>query len=250
MKIRILITAVVFLSALSAAFNSCRPQRISGMNPAIDTMYTAIPGLGPAIQFYFLKGDEHNHPLMAIWIEDTTGRYLQTLYVAESIAKGTFRHGETSTGKWLPGEIRRPAALPVWAHSRNIKEEDGLFIPTSKTPVADAYTGATPSGNFLIESHIEYNINEFDIYFEVNQSWDWNNFWNNQKFPGDEQYKTSCQPSLVYKARITDEDLGKEIELNPVGHGHYSGNNGEIYHDLSTITTALKITQKAYVVVK
>ena len=37
------------------------------------------------ITVVFDAGPAHNHPLMAIWIEDTGGRYLETLYVAKSI---------------------------------------------------------------------------------------------------------------------------------------------------------------------
>ena len=85
---------------------------------------------------------------MAIWVEDTSGKYIQDLYVAESIAKGVFRHGIGSEGKWKPGEIRRPAALPYWGHKRGIKADDGLYIPSAKNPLPDAYTGATPTESF------------------------------------------------------------------------------------------------------
>ncbi|NJK85438.1 MAG: hypothetical protein HC906_05200 [Bacteroidales bacterium] len=181
---------------------------------------------------------------MAVWIEDTSGNYLQTLYVAESIAKGIFKHGETSTGKWMPGEVRRPAALPVWSHSRNVLEEDGLYIPTIKTAMADGYTGATPKNNFILKTRIEnQDVKAFDVYFEINQTWDWNEYWTNNKYPDDEEYKTSCQPSVVYKGTYTPDMRGKPVKLIAIGHGHYSGKDGKIYPDLSTLTTALDIAK-------
>lgn len=248
---RITFILVLFAVCSYAVFYSCSSQRIGKLNGITDTLNTVHSGKGVNIEFYFEKGEEHNYPLMAVWIADTSGNFLQTLYVSESIAKGVFKHGETSTGKWLPGELRRPAALPVWSHSRNIKEDDGLFIPTVKTAIADDYTGATPVHNFALFSKIENpNLKVFDIYFEINQSWDWNDYWTNNKYPGDEDYKTSCQPSLIYKARMNSENTGKEMTLSLVGHGHYSGDNGNIETDLSTITTALKITKRAYAIVK
>ena len=229
--------------------NSCRTSLIGVQNISNDTVYTVQYEKGSPIEFHFKKGSKHNYPLMAVWITDTNDHYVQTLYVAESVAKGVFKHGETSNGKWLPGPIRRPAALPVWAHSRGVREDDGLFIPTVNTPVADAYTGATPLNDFVIHSNIaDTSISTFYVYFEINQSWDWNDYWTNNKYPDDEDYKTSCQPSLIYRTKVNKESAQKVYDLSLIGHGHYSGDDGVIYPDLSTFTTALEITKKAYVI--
>jgi hypothetical protein len=241
------ITAIV----LEAMIISCRTGFIGVRQFSTDTLYTAQFGQGYPVEFHFEKGSKHNYPLMAVWITDTNNHYLQTLYVAESVAKGVFRHGETSTGKWLPGPIRRPAALPVWAHSRGVQEDDGLFVPTVSTPVADAYTGATPLNDFVIYSKIQdTSIRVFNVYFEINQTWDWNDYWTNNKYPDDEDYKTSCQPSLVYMTKVDRGSTQEIYDLKVIGHGHYSGDDGEIYPDLSTITTALDITKRAYLVLK
>lgn len=232
------------------AIDSCRTSRVGVQNISTDTIYTVQSEKGYPVEFHFKKGSKHNYPLMAVWVTDTNDHYLQTVYVAESIAKGVFKHGETSNGKWLPGPIRRPAALPVWAHSRGVQEDDGLFVPTVNTPVADAYTGATPMNDFVIYSNVpDSSTNTFYIYFEINQSWDWNDYWTNNKYPDDEDYKTSCQPSLVYRTKINTDNSQKVYDLSLIGHGHYSGDDGEIYPDLSTFTTALEITGKAYVII-
>ena len=214
----------------------------------VDTLYTNIGGSGEVLEFSFRRGPEHNHPLMAVWLEDTAGNYLQTLYIAESIAKGVFGHGDRSTGKWLPGPIRRPAALPVWAHSRGVQEDDGLYVPTQENPIADAYTGATPPAHFVLQARADEKLPEsFYVYFEINQTWDWNEYWTNNKYPDDEDYKTSCQPALVYRTLLEkdQQNIVKELEL--MGHSHYSGDNGEITEDLSTITTAKDITESVKV---
>ncbi|MBV5342325.1 hypothetical protein JZU68_01465, partial [bacterium] len=76
-------------------------------------------------QLRFERGIEHNHPLFAVWLADDEGNYIQTLYVSESIGKGVFKRINKSKGRWLAGEIQRPAALPYWAHQRNEKNENG-----------------------------------------------------------------------------------------------------------------------------
>src|ERR1035437_3177830 len=73
-----------------------------------------VNNLGTLITIQFEKGKYHNHPLFAIWLADETGKYLQTLYVSESIGKGIFKHAIRESGHWMEGEIQRPAALPFW----------------------------------------------------------------------------------------------------------------------------------------
>jgi hypothetical protein len=242
------ILSLLMLSLAAFTFNTCRSARTSALQPPADTLITNREETGPELVFHFRKGESFNHPLMALWVEDTSGNYWQTLYVSESIAKGVYGHGDKSTGKWLPGPIRRPAALPVWSYSRGVKENDGYYIPTATTSLPDAVTGATPPGDFVLISRLSQNIPAiFDVYFEINQSWDWNEYWTNNKFPDDLDYKTSCQPALVYRARIGRMTSVNPEELTLIGHSHYSGKDGEIYKDLSTITTAKDITGNAWI---
>lgn len=199
---------------------------------------------GTSLQIKFQKGPEHNHPLFAIWLADEKGNYIQTLYVAESIGKGVFKRSSRSSGKWLPGEIQRPATLPYWFHQRNELNEKGGLLPTPRKPVADAYTGATPQASFFLNVKTEKPLNgTYKIIFELNQSWDWNDAWYNDRFPDDKEYKTSSQPALIYQAVINSNQKGVEIPLKPIGHSHYSGKDGSITTDLSTLTTALKIAK-------
>jgi hypothetical protein len=149
----------------------------------------------------------------------------------------------------MPGEIRRPAAIPVWSHRRGIKAEDGLYLPTPENPVPDAYTGPTPPQDFVIESRLEDpDLKQFLVFFEINQTWDWNEYWTNNKYPDNEEYKTSCQPALVYKAVINLDNDQREYRMRLVGHSHYAGEDGEIYEDVSTFTTALDITEDLRVI--
>lgn len=231
------------LILISLILPGCKSQDVPASPPDLYAYNTNAKG--QAVTIEFTRGPEHNHPLMAIWIEDMQGNFVQTLFVAESIGKGVFKHGDSSTGKWLPGEIRRPAALPVWSHRRGIMAEDGLFLPTSSNPVADAYTGPTPPGSFILETRLEEFVpDQFLVFFEINQTWDWNEFWTNNKYPGNDEYKTSCQPALVYKAVVNLNAEKKEYNLRLIGHSHYAGEDGQIYEDVSTFTTARRISEE------
>jgi hypothetical protein len=209
---------------------------------------TMVNEAGIALEIVVERGRAHNHPLMAIWVEDLEGNYIQTLYVAQSIAKGVYLHGDASTGRWMPGPIRRPAALPYWGHQRGIQAEDGLYMPSQQSPMADAVTGPTPKGNFSLQTQTpKPDFHKFKILLEINQPWDWNQHWYNNKFPGDREYMTSAQPALVYEAMV-DLSLEYEVfEMRPIGHSHWSGKTGILYTDLSTLTTALNILNRAFV---
>jgi hypothetical protein len=43
---------------------------------------------------------------------------------------------------------------------------------------------------------------------------------------------------------------GKDFYLNPIGHSHFSGADGELYTDISTLTTAKEIVNKVCVRIK
>lgn len=211
------------------------------------TIETNVDVDGVSVLIEFAAGVEHNHPTMAIWVENMDGKLIQTLYVTESLATGTYQFGDAGDNRWKrgAGEARRPATLPYWLHKRGIEAADGTYLPTPENPLPDAITGATPKHDFTLKTTIDLGgLKKFRILLEINQTWDWNEFWHNSKFPEDEDYKTSSQPAVVYAVTI---DLESEINtyyLNPVGHSHYSGKEEYLYTDLSTLTTALKIVKK------
>lgn len=224
--------------------NGCKPKQagISGQQTVPEEIQTNPDGKGQAISLRMIAGPEHNHPLMAAWVEDLDGNYLQSLFVANSIATGVYRHGQEREGKWAPGPQRRPAALPRWAHQRGVKASDGLFVPGPQTQVADAYTGATPQASFVLRTKLDKEIQQaFKLFVEVNQSWDWNTYWTNNKFPDDPEYKTSSQPAVVYSVVLDPQKNGEMKALKIVGHSHYSGKDGRLYEDTETLTTALEI---------
>ncbi|HRX10374.1 MAG TPA: hypothetical protein P5210_01930 [Draconibacterium sp.] len=244
MKTLFTLLTVVFLV-------SCASQK--NIPETLETIKTTPEMINTKLEFDFTIGKYHNHPSFAIWVEDIEGNYIETLYVTQYFAKGVFGHGEAEKGKWKnePGEVRRPAALPYWSHKRNIKANDGLYAPAPETAVPDALSGATPKGNFKLETGSKMGSSKkFKVLFEVNQAWDSNDFWTNSKFPDDYDYKTSLQPALVYEATIEPESMQKEYNLSAVGHSEPSGKTGDLVTDLTTITTAKEIFSKILVRIK
>lgn len=241
----LLLTLIVSLSyALSVNID---PQFLKkSKTTEIDTLFTNSEGEGSSLEIYIEKGPEHNHPLMAIWIEDAEGIFVQTLYVSQSIATGTFNYGETSDGRWQRGPKRRPAALPYWSHQRGIQAEDGLYTPSPENPVADAYSGPTPKNDVQLKTILNEELyGEYFVLLEVNQPWDWNEYWTNGKYPGNEEYASSAQPSVVYRGLVDFNEPNLVVKMAPFGHGHYAGENGNLNKDLSSLTTALHIIKSA-----
>jgi hypothetical protein len=238
--------SIVFISA--GIITHCSSTKKSSPTVINDVIKTNIDAMGTRLEIRFIKGNDHNHPLMAIWLEDSLGRYIETIFVAESIGKGIFQHVINTGGHWYSGPLRRPAALPYWGHKRGVKADDGYYIPTPENPMPDAVTGPTPTGDFVLQSKSAKPVpSTFKILMEINQSWDWNEFWTNDKYPGDENYQTSSQPAVVYEALVNLKETPAEYTLKPVGHSHYSGLNGSLNPDLSTLTTALGIVESVSV---
>ncbi|SNR83876.1 DUF4405 domain-containing protein [Lutibacter flavus] len=204
---------------------------------------------GKLVSVELKKGSAFQYPLFAIWIEDINGNYIQTLYISRVISSSTFDFGKKKEGKWESATVRRPEALPYWSHKRGIKAEDGLYMPLGNSSDIDAYSGATPTGNFIINSKSKIDKGNYKIIVELNQSYDWNEYYTKDKFPQDKIYSGSGQvgqPSLIYSAEISPNDFDAKTYkiMQLIGHGHYSGQNGELYEDLSKVTSAKQIADR------
>jgi len=208
-------------------------------------------GRGPQITVDLTPGESFYYPLFAIWLETDEGDYIQTLYVARAVATGIFEYGRQEQNRWVTAPKRAPQTMPYWAHKRGIRAADGLFMPDERTAVPDAYTGATPKTGFIMTSRADNPLpGKFRVMLEINQNWDWNEYWTNNRFPDDENYKWSAQPALVYEALIDMNSPRESYTMKPAGHSHYSGKTGELFTDLSSLTTALNIAKSIVVSLK
>ncbi len=245
MKKIILFLILLAISVSSFAFVGKNPTKKNKKEKEI--IEANINGKGYTFEIEFISGKGHNNPSFAIWIETMNEEFIQEIFVTKAVSTGIYRYADPSSGKWEAGAKMYNATLPYFIHKRTVNAE----IPTSDKPIVDAYTGATPKGDFFLKTKSDKRINtKFRLLIEINQAWDFNNFWNNAKFPEYQEYRNSCQPSLVYAVTIDPANLMDEYIMNPIGHGHFAGIDGKLYTDLSTFTTALKIADRIKVTVK
>jgi len=207
-----------------------------------------------------LRSEHYWHPQMAVWVEDGMGNYIETLFVSKATAKGLFFGGRSKDNfkefdekKEGSGDYRRVNALPVWSHKRAVQYADGMYVPSNETPLADGITGATLIDNFKLFSSVD-SMNIFHLKIELNVAFDDNEYYSEYDFPNDDVYHNGTgqlgQPSIVYETVIRMED-GKDYYLmDLVGHGHHSAQDGNIYTDLSRLTTAKQIVERIVVGVK
>lgn len=239
-----IIIAAVLLTACTGAPSTMK----KGGQTQITSLETNSSGTGPVVEVRFYGGPSLYYPLMAVWLEDDAGRYLQTLFVPRTVATGVFKYGSNSGGKWTTAAKRAPQTLPYWSHKRGVKASDGLYMPDPENPVPDAYTGATPTTSFLLKARAEGVLpDKFRVMFEINQNWDWNDYWTNDKFPGDNYYLYSAQPAVVYECRADMSNADGKYLMRAIGHSHPSGSSGELFSDLSSLTTALQIVDSIVV---
>ncbi len=242
---------IISIAVLAASCSTGSLKKGKQLQEEQSVLITNADGKGPEITVDLMKGESFYYPLFAIWLEDENGGYIQTLYVSQAVATGVFKYGRQEGNKWITTSKRAPQTLPYWAHKRGVKASDGLYVPDAQTRVPDAYTGATPVTGFVLKSHADNPLPEkFRVMLEINQNWDWNEYWTNNKYPDDENYKWSCQPALVYEADIDSNTPQDSYLMKPIGHSHYSGKTGELFTDLSTLTTALTIADSIIVRVK
>ncbi len=239
----ILIVCVgIFLS-----FLACTSQKQQNINDVITLDSLKSIPLTIAIQ----TGKSFNNPSFAIWIEDMNEQILSTIFVTKSVATNYFGHAYSKNNVWLPdsGISIRPATLPYWLHKQTGGNITAVNLQNPIVP--DALSGATPKGSVTIYSSIPETFpHKIKVCLEINQAWDWNQFYTNSKYPNSFEYKTSAQPSVIYAVNVDVTSKNTIYYMNPIGHGHFAGENGELYTDLRGHTSALQIVDFISVTLK
>lgn len=188
----------------------------------------------------FLGLSKKNPPQFAVWIEDTNGQYITTLYASSKIA---------TEGWIMNGGNRRKEALPYWCHQRGKQYADGLYLPTKDKPLTDGITGATPKSDKEMLVKLNTIFYPIIIKAEFNHSVDFNDFYTKDAPEGSQYYSGgkmgSGQPALVYSG-ILNSSTNKVI-LKLIGHSSPDGSSGNLYPDLSEITTAREIVKQVVV---
>ncbi|WP_157784158.1 DUF2271 domain-containing protein [Treponema primitia] len=174
----------------------------------------------------------NNPPQAAAWIEDTNGNYISTITVTNRSAKNTWRSAP---------KAGRPEALPVWNYKQN---------NSTKNNEIDAVSAATSEEEMTaqIENELLINGNDYNVYLEVNHSYDYNDYWPKRNKNGRQGTGVNGQPSVIYNAKFT-AGTSNEIDLFPIGYGSVDGTNGSITAGIENLTTALEIIKKVYITV-
>jgi hypothetical protein len=221
------------------------------------------------------KGPYFAWPQYAIWLETLDGKFIQPLYVTKKLARNEF---STKVTKRDPNQVftsnpftseenneaftyevdpetndqrMRPESLPVFLHKLAVETATGIFVPTGKDSIIDAYSGATMLDNFLFSSRVVKQLPDaYKVRLEINQSFDFNAFYSSDRYPDDPIYSGngySAQPSVVYEAIIDTASEQRYFPMAAVGRGHHSGQDGELHKDLENLTTALEMVDRIIV---
>lgn len=207
-----------------------------------------------------LRSEHYWHPQMAIWTEDLQGNYLETVFVSKATAKGLFFGGRSKENfknfdaqRDATGAFRSVNALPVWSHKRGVLYDNGMYVPTRNNPLPDAITGATLVDSFKLLTSVPYS-NAFVLKIEINVAFDDNEYYSEYDFPDDTVFHNGTgqlgQPSIIFETTIDMSDGKNYYLMELAGHGHHSGQTGQIYTDLSTLTTAKQIVERIVVGVR
>jgi len=242
-QIATILTGIILMLILS----NCKTiEKTSGLIVYEDSIFIKTTD---KLTINIKKGESFNHPTFVIWMEDMEENIIKTIFVTKSFASGIFGYQMVDDSIWLrtSGESYQPAALPYWNHKKGLIDNEYL-VPTPDHPYIDALTGATPDDDFRLVTGTKPPGDQYRILLEVNQAWDWNRYWTNNKYPDNFAYKHSAQPSVVYSVTINKEN--SKFYLNPIGHGDPKGETGRLFTDLSTITNGMNIFESISIEVK
>lgn len=166
-------------------------------------------------------------PQIAVWCEDMNGNLIETVYISGKISD-FIKKGE------------RIEALPVW-RTKYLKNE------ASKV---DGVGGATQTKGVMCSTAMKCVLPEsFRVVAEINNSFDYNEYYTKDGAKGTEKSGVNGQPSLIYMKEMANNEKSN-VKLELYGCGSLTGKDGEIYKDLSKITTAKEIAQSINIQIK
>ena len=146
----------------------------------------------------------------------------------------------------------RTESLPVFLHK--LAGNNQSVGPNQISELVDGYSGATMMNNFIYRSSVEQTLSgTYKLRLEVNQSFDFNQYYASDRFPEDAVYSGSgysAQPSVIYETEINFDKPNALFVMKLIGRGHHSGQDGEVHADLSGMTSALQLVDRVLVEVK
>lgn len=176
-------------------------------------------------------------PQLAVWVQDSEGNFVQTLFVTKRASKRNWIFAPKSG---------RPESLPVWYNASGNEKDfsGGEKLSAEAENGLDAVTSATPKGGFDIVKKLRLDETEkYFVFAEVNKSFDYNEFYpKNAEKKSPEYSGVNGQPSAVYCAELSAEN--PEAKMNLAGTGSLTGKDGSIENKTETLTTAKNLVEK------
>jgi hypothetical protein len=176
----------------------------------------------------------------AIWVEDSTGEYVGTVYVTNFIGRrgGGNRTGDSDIDS---NDGNRLSALPIWAHRRGVIDTTygivNYYPPASSQPSypedLDAVSRPSPNATLQTKSWRLPGLPQgrYFCWIEANRSFDFNPFHRYSFYRG--------QPSVAWNATLEAADApDSNAALDYAGYGSPDGSDGILHAPDSTITTA------------
>lgn len=235
-----------------AAFGCKKPP--DDIDPVDMTSISTLQNInGKEIIIEIVKGDNWEYtykkgvwpvkvaPQFVIWSEDSNGSFIDTIYVTHKFGKQLWRNAPDQDAQ----NTFRKESLPHWLHKRT---KAGFVPPTRIMPLPDTITSATPVKNSVFYTKVPDYLEKVRIKIEINLPHD-----GNTGFPDDAgEEKTrytgvSGQPALVYGADVDLKKPGK-YEMKLLGHSSPSGKDGELFKDVSGVTSAKRIIKNIYII--
>ncbi len=237
-----MVTLNIWIFACMFFLQSCEKEDLSFVNGDIEVEIET--GDHWLHDFPLLLGlTKKNPPQFAIWLEDTSGNYLSTVFATYKIATEGWKANKGN---------RRKESLPHWCYQRGIVYEDGLLLPTKEYPLPDGITGATPKEDKIIKITSANLEKPFVVKAEFNHSVDFNDDYPKNVQEGDDDYsggeEGSGQPAVIYAATIYPETKLAVLEL--IGHSSPDGSTGAIFPDLQKLTSAKSIVKSINLTIK
>lgn len=212
--------------SIVSAESSSQTGQINFIQEGDVVLYFSVD-LNPDI---YERSDWGEPPQVAIWLEDSVGKDIRTVFV-------TYR---SATGDWM-GKVSCPVALPYW-FSRYNKETGTVGPPTYRNPAPHAVTGATPTLELTARTGVAPK-SEWSYFIEVNVAGDYNRDFPSMLESGRPDPQGNGQPSLIYKGTIIAEP-GSHSTPVLVGRTEQWSPTDTIIEDLRGITTAKELLGK------
>lgn len=194
--------------------------------------------LEPGSKYIREEFSMHIAPQISFWLEDNSGKKIKDIYVTK------YFYIQVKNDM-----VNQPENLPVWLFKTGYDpySQDGTKLPVPPLPKTDATSGATPRAKFSKEFSLPKKGNQFFLFAEINNSFDFNETFKRVVDRKSNAFNVANgQPSLVYKIGLARGDQGRK-NLSVVGYGSALGTTGKIYTDLSVITDAKDIIKTIYV---